>query len=79
MLKQAESEFDIDLKRSFVIGDRIVDIQTAYPVGAKSILVLTGYGQNEYEQVKSQNINVDYVAKDLYAAMQFVKKSLNHI
>ena len=79
MLKKAESEFGIDLKRSFVIGDRIVDIQTAYPVGAKSILVLTGYGQNEYKQVKSQKINVDYIAKDLPNAMQFVKKSLNHI
>jgi D-glycero-D-manno-heptose 1,7-bisphosphate phosphatase len=79
MLKKAESEFDIDLKRSFVIGDRIVDIQTAIPVGAKSILVLTGYGQNEYEHVKSQKINVDYIAKNLHDAMRFVKKSLNHI
>jgi len=79
MLKQAEAEFDIDLKSSFVIGDRIVDIQTAYPVGAKSILVLTGYGQKEYEEIKSQNINLDYVAKDLLDAMQFVKKSLNLI
>lgn len=77
MLKQAEAEFSIDLKKSFVIGDRIVDIQTAIPVGAKSILVLTGYGQDEYERVKSQNIYVDYVAKDLFDAIQFVKKSIN--
>ncbi len=79
MLKQAEAEFSIDLKKSFVIGDRIVDILTAIPVGAKSILVLTGYGKNEYERVKSENISVDYIAKDLFDAMQFVKKSLNQI
>jgi D-glycero-D-manno-heptose 1,7-bisphosphate phosphatase len=79
MLKQAEAEFSIDLKKSFVIGDRIVDIQTALTVGAKSILVLTGYGKNEYERVKSENISVDYIAKDLFDAMQFVKKSLNQI
>lgn len=79
MLKQAEAEFSIDLKKSFVIGDRIVDILTAIPVGAKSILVLTGYGKNEYERVKSENISVDYIAKDLFDAMQFVKKFLNQI
>jgi D-glycero-D-manno-heptose 1,7-bisphosphate phosphatase len=77
MLKQAAAEFNIDLKKSFVIGDRIGDIQTAYAIGAKSVLVLTGYGKKDYEQVKSQNIYVDYVANDLFDAIQYIKKSLN--
>jgi D-glycero-D-manno-heptose 1,7-bisphosphate phosphatase len=76
MLKQAEKEHNIDLKKSFVIGDRIVDVQTAYAVGAKSILLLTGYGNEEYKRIKSQNIQVDFIAKDLYDAMQLVWKSI---
>ncbi len=78
MLKQAETEFNIDLKKSFIIGDRIIDIQTAHAVGAKSILVLTGYGKNQFEIIKSQNIYIDYVADNLSDAMQFVKKSINN-
>ncbi|MDI6778992.1 MAG: D-glycero-beta-D-manno-heptose 1,7-bisphosphate 7-phosphatase [Bacteroidota bacterium] len=78
MLKQAEAEFNIDLKKSYIIGDRIIDIQTAHAAGAKSILVLTGYGKNQIEIVKSQNIYVDYIAKNLHDAMQFVKKSINN-
>lgn len=78
MLKQAEAEFNIDLKKSFIIGDRIIDIQMAHAVGAKSILVLTGYGKNQIEIIKSQNIYVDYIAENLSDAMQFVKKSINN-
>lgn len=78
MLKQAEAEFNIDLKKSFIIGDRIIDIQTAHAAGAKSILVLTGYGKNQIEIVKSQNIYVDYIAENLHDAIQFVKKSINN-
>ncbi len=73
MLKQAEAEFGIDLKHSFVIGDRIADVKAAQSVGAKSILVLTGYGKNQIDEIQSQNIYVDYIAKNLYDAMQFVK------
>ncbi|MDI6804682.1 MAG: D-glycero-beta-D-manno-heptose 1,7-bisphosphate 7-phosphatase [Bacteroidota bacterium] len=76
MLKQAEAEFGIDLKQSFVIGDRIVDVKAAHSVGAKSILVLTGYGKNQIDEIQSQNIYVDYIAKNLYDAMQFVKSKI---
>ncbi len=78
MLKQAEAEFNIDLKKSFIIGDKIIDIQMAHAVGAKSILVLTGYGKNQIEIIKSQNIYVDYIAENLHDAMQFLKKLINN-
>jgi D-glycero-D-manno-heptose 1,7-bisphosphate phosphatase len=44
MLDQAASELALDLKRSFVVGDRYGDIELAYKVGAQGILVKTGYG-----------------------------------
>ncbi len=76
MLKEAEAEFGIDLTQSFVIGDKIDDVKTAHSVGAKSILVLTGYGKNQIDEIQSQNIYVDYIAKNLYDAMQFVKSKI---
>ena len=42
MLKQAEKEFNIDLKSSYIIGDRISDIIAGYLVGCKTILCATG-------------------------------------
>jgi D-glycero-D-manno-heptose 1,7-bisphosphate phosphatase len=76
MLKRAEREFGIDLRKSFVIGDRLIDVHTAHAAGATSILVLTGYGREDWEICKIHHVPVDHVAENLEAAMRFVKESL---
>lgn len=52
MIEKAVSEFDIDLKRSFVIGDRDSDIELAHRTNMRSAFVLTGYGIGEYVSKK---------------------------
>jgi len=49
MLRRAESELGADLSRSWVIGDRIGDLELAWGVGARGALVRTGYGRGEVE------------------------------
>ena len=44
MLRAAAREHDIDLGRSWVIGDKASDINLASAAGARGALVLTGYG-----------------------------------
>ena len=44
MVEQAARELDLDLTRSFVVGDRWTDVALARAVGARGILVETGYG-----------------------------------
>lgn len=44
MLDVAAREHDVDLTRSFVIGDKSSDILLAENAGARGALVLTGYG-----------------------------------
>ena len=44
MVKQAAKDLDLDLSRSVVIGDRWTDVQLAKAVGARGVLVETGYG-----------------------------------
>jgi len=39
MLLEASDEHGIDLKQSFVIGDRMMDVEMAHAVGAKAVLV----------------------------------------
>lgn len=47
MIQQATRQFAIDLERSYVIGDKSGDLGLARAVGARGILVCTGYGAAE--------------------------------
>lgn len=50
-LFDARDEFGVDLERSYMIGDKWIDLECGWNAGlAKSILVRTGYGAKEEEQ-----------------------------
>ena len=68
-LKDAEKEFGINLKKSFVVGDRKSDFEMGKNAGCKTIHVLTGYGTNARNDVKP-----DYFAKDLLDAAKWIIK-----
>jgi D-glycero-D-manno-heptose 1,7-bisphosphate phosphatase len=76
MIDRAAKEFKIDLTKSFVIGDKMIDIQTGNNCGAKSILVLTGYGKEELKLCQQQNVKIDFIADNLYDAIQFIKRTV---
>jgi heptosyltransferase-2 len=64
MLLDARADYDIDLKKSFVVGDKDLDMLLARSVGATGILVCTG--QNRVSP------NADYTVKDLEEAVELV-------
>lgn len=73
MLDSAKVDLDVDLTQSFVIGDKISDVELAHKVGAKGVLVLTGYGRGEYEDMPTTpKIKPDHVAEDLYDAVKWI-------
>jgi D-glycero-D-manno-heptose 1,7-bisphosphate phosphatase len=74
MLMRAAREHNIDLQRSFVVGDRISDIQMGKSVGATTILVLTGYGTHEIEHPRDGAPTADFVADDLADAVELIKQ-----
>jgi D-glycero-D-manno-heptose 1,7-bisphosphate phosphatase len=45
MVEQAVRDWDIDVARSFVVGDKWLDVGLANQAGARGILVRTGYGE----------------------------------
>jgi D-glycero-D-manno-heptose 1,7-bisphosphate phosphatase len=47
LLLQAARELDLDLARSFVVGDRWRDLLMGQTVGVRGLLVRTGYGETE--------------------------------
>jgi D-glycero-D-manno-heptose 1,7-bisphosphate phosphatase len=72
MLLRAAHEMEIDLKASYMIGDRYLDIQMAHAVGARGVLVLTGDGQMEAQNRKDEPIQPHYVAANLLIAVQAI-------
>jgi D-glycero-D-manno-heptose 1,7-bisphosphate phosphatase len=57
------------LGRSYVIGDKYVDIETAHRVGATGVLVLTGYGRDERERYKANPQQPHFVVENLMDAV----------
>ena len=47
LLRRAAAELGADLARSFMVGDRHGDLATGWSVGARGVLVKTGYGRGE--------------------------------
>jgi D-glycero-D-manno-heptose 1,7-bisphosphate phosphatase len=73
MLEQISAEHGIDLRRSAVVGDRYGDIELAHGVGARGVMVRTGYGEGALQwhshEWKSQP---DYIAADLAQAIDWI-------
>ena len=68
MILQAAKEYNIDLSKSFVIGDKTSDIKSGQSAGCKTILVKTGYGGRD----KKCDVKPDYVADDLLSAVNLI-------
>jgi D-glycero-D-manno-heptose 1,7-bisphosphate phosphatase len=73
MLESAAREHGLDLRRSFVVGDRYGDIELAHGVGAHSILVRTGYGEGEMKSNSAKwPAPPDFVAKNMADATDWI-------
>lgn len=70
-LKEAERDFAIDLRRSFVIGDHPHDVEFAVNVEATGIYVLSGHGVKHREEIKAQTIVVDGIREAVDLILSF--------
>lgn len=62
MLLQAAQEHQIDLSASWMIGDKHSDIEAGNRAGCRSILVRTGYGEQEGQGLPPATVIVDSLA-----------------
>lgn len=72
MIDEAVIKYNIDLSKSYFIGDSIVDMQCAENAGLKKILVKTGYGLNTIEKCKEVNIRIDFIAEGIAEASGYI-------
>lgn len=66
LLQDARVDLGIDLKRSFVVGDKDIDMRLAKAVGATGILVQTGEDQS--------SPSADFVVKDIGGAVDLIRR-----
>lgn len=70
LIERAGRQFDIDMKRSCVVGDRLVDVEMAHRCGLRGILVETGYGRGEIAYLlPDSSVKPWAVAEDLLDAV----------
>lgn len=69
LLRKARLEHRINLKSSYVIGDKTIDIFLAKAVGAKGILVMTGHDK--------ESKDADFIAKNLGEAVDWILEQEN--
>ncbi len=70
MLLQAQRKYSVDLKHSFVVGDRCIDVAAARAAGSGKVMVATGYGATERNTCRS---DIDFFAPDIYDGVQYIK------
>jgi D-glycero-D-manno-heptose 1,7-bisphosphate phosphatase len=71
MVLQASRDYDVDLSRSFLIGDKEIDAECAHNAGVRAIRVRTGFDK------MTDGSCADWVAEDLPAAAEIILKATN--
>ena len=72
----AIKEFDIDVKNSFMIGDKITDLIPAEKLGITPVLVKTGYGLESLKKLEGTKLN-SIVVNDILDFSEVLKNMRN--
>lgn len=75
MIKEAVEKYNIDLGRSYMIGDSTMDLETARNAGIKSVLVKTGCAGDDGKYEKSCDMEAD----TLLEAVEKIVKDLAQV
>ena len=59
MIEEAVKKYNIDLSKSYMVGDSTMDLETARNAGIKSVLVNTGFAGNDGKYDRSCDIEAD--------------------
>jgi D-glycero-D-manno-heptose 1,7-bisphosphate phosphatase len=78
MLLQAAQDLNIDLTRSYFVGDSFRDMEAAKKAGVKGVLVKTGYGQDflqdDGQDKATAESKPDFITADILAAVKWILK-----
>ena len=71
LFEQAIKKHDINVKQSYVIGDRMIDVEAGHCLGLKTVLIPENEELVEAER-KLSTIEPNYICQDFYSAVQWI-------
>lgn len=71
MLRRAAADLDLDLSRSFTVGDRWHDLEAGRAAGTSTVLVRTGYGARD-ERMPKAGVTADAITDNLAGAAAWI-------
>jgi D-glycero-D-manno-heptose 1,7-bisphosphate phosphatase len=72
MLLRASQEHKIDLQRAFVVGDKVSDMDAGRRVGCRTVLVLTGYGEQTRKTYRNTSFQPDHISSDIDDGVKWI-------
>lgn len=72
MIEQAATDFTIDLKRSWMVGDKRLDVELGLHAGFRTVMVRTGYGSAHEENLVGRP---ELIAENLLEAVRHIVES----
>jgi histidinol-phosphate phosphatase family protein len=74
MALRAAKEHNIDLSKSYAVGDSVRDYLLGFNMGGKGLMVLTGHGKKQSKKIKEEKIKPLAVCATLKRAADFIIK-----
>ncbi|MDR3275151.1 MAG: HAD family hydrolase [Endomicrobium sp.] len=78
MVLQGAKDFNIDLSKSYTIGDSIRDYLLGFNMGGKGILILTGQGKKHQNNLAREKMKPFAVCRNLKQAVNFIVKDVKN-
>jgi D-glycero-D-manno-heptose 1,7-bisphosphate phosphatase len=72
MALKAAEDLNIQLRGSYMVGDKVEDIEFGLNFDATPVLLLTGHGQKALRKLSDKGFQPAYVAKDLLEAADWI-------
>jgi D,D-heptose 1,7-bisphosphate phosphatase len=72
--ERATEQFDIDVRHSFMVGDKDTDLYFGRALGVRTCLVRTGMGRREEQRLGRDGIGDSMVFDNLLEAVRWISK-----
>lgn len=74
LVRLAQKKHNLSTRGNYVIGDKLTDVELAKNIGAKGVLVLTGFGREQLNRADDDSSKPDYIAKNILDAARWIIK-----
>jgi D-glycero-D-manno-heptose 1,7-bisphosphate phosphatase len=75
MAIKASEDLNIELKGSYMVGDKMEDIEFGFRFDAIPVLLLTGHGKKALRNLSEKRLQPAHVAKNLLEAVDWILKN----